>query len=79
MSLSISQKSCLFFAARYAHTRSTGASLQAVNAIIESWDGLHIAEQEQIIREAKAEATTNSEDWERLFAFARGELCQPTQ
>ena len=59
----------LVYAARYAHTRKTGAALQVVSAIIAGWHDINPHTQQQLIREARNEATTNPEDWARLFAL----------
>ncbi len=59
-------QTCFVMAARYAHTRRTGASLAVVTAILENWDRLSESTKEQIKREAKNEVTCNFEDWERL-------------
>ncbi len=63
---------CLVFAARYAHTRRTGAALLVVNAIIDNWDRLSADTQKQIINEAVNEATCNLEDW-KLITDKRGD------
>jgi hypothetical protein len=57
----------LVFAARYAHTRPTGAAYQVVNSILYHWDELEASTKEQLVREAKNEATYNMEDWNRLI------------
>lgn len=59
------EESILVFAARYAHHRSTGASLNVIHNIIAAWDDLSTTTQSQILRERK-EATFNQDDWKRL-------------
>jgi TRAP-type C4-dicarboxylate transport system substrate-binding protein len=54
------------FAARYAHTRSTGASYAVVSAIKEHWHSLSEQTQKQLKREAKNDALTNLDDWAEL-------------
>lgn len=53
------------FAARYAHSRNTGAAYQVVVSIIYNWGGLSRHTQIQLKNEAK-EAVYNKEDWDRL-------------
>lgn len=65
--LSVGEQSCLVFAARYAHTRNTGAASMVVNTILENWDRLIPETQEQLKREAEYEATCNFEDWGKLI------------
>ena len=60
------EASVYIYAARYAHTRSTGAALQVVNTILANWDRFDAQAKEQLKREA-AEATCNKEDWKRLI------------
>lgn len=57
----------LVFAARYAHTRQTYAASLVVDVIIENWDNLQPHTKEQLIKEAKNEATCNQQEWGRLF------------
>lgn len=57
----------LVFAARYAHTRKTGGALQVVRSILKSWDLLDLKTKEQLVREAKNEATCNHEDWQLII------------
>lgn len=64
--LSPAEQSVLVFAARYAHTRKTGAAMIVVDAILENWDKLTHLTQEQIRKEARNEATCNFEDWRQL-------------
>lgn len=54
------------FAARYAHTRNTGAALMVVSTILDNWDSLTLETQAQLKREAK-EATYNLEGWQKLL------------
>lgn len=65
--LSIGEQSCLIFAARYAHTRSTAASSMVVDTILAQWNLLNERTQEQLRREAENEATCNHADWHRLI------------
>ena len=65
--LSYQEQACLVFAARYAHTRDTGAAYFVVNAIIKNWDKLSLEEKKQLKQEAKNEATCSHEDWNRLI------------
>jgi hypothetical protein len=64
--LSEGEQSCLVFAARYAHTRNTGAALMVVSTILYKWDRLTLETQVQLKREAK-EATYNLEAWQKLL------------
>lgn len=57
----------LVFAARYAHSRNTGAALQVVRSILKSWDLLDLRTKEELIHEAKEEATCNHEDWQMII------------
>jgi len=63
--LPVGEQSCLVFAARYAHNRSTGAAMIVVNTILANWDFLSPETQMQIKREA-GEATSNLDDWQKL-------------
>ena len=60
-------QSCLVYAARYAHTRNTGAALQVVNEILMHWDSLSTNTKKQLKREAKNETLFNKEDWKRII------------
>ena len=55
----------IIFAARYAHTRNTGAALAVVSHILEVWDKLGSPAREQIYKES-FEAQYCSDDWRRL-------------
>ena len=57
----------LGMAARYAHTRKTAASYVVVSSILHHWDELDDRIKENLIKEAKMEATCNMEDWDRLI------------
>ena len=57
----------LVFSARYAHSRKTGGALQVVRSILKSWDLLDLKTKEQLVREAKNEATCNHEDWQLII------------
>lgn len=70
-------QSVFTLAARYAHTRKTGASHMVVSAIIEHWDQLGRATQLKIQREAANEATENLEDWAMLQALPVDEPNEP--
>lgn len=65
--LSVGEQSCLVFAARYAHTRETGAAAMVVDTALLNWDRLIPETQAQLQREAAHEATCNMEDWKRLI------------
>lgn len=60
------EQSAIVFAARYAHTRRTGAAFMVVNAILSSWDKLKKSTKFQLKREADSDATCNFSDWKRL-------------
>lgn len=57
--------SMLVFAARYAHTRNTGASLMVVNCAIRNRESLLPRHRDQLIEESH-EAVYNLEDWAKL-------------
>lgn len=63
-------QTALVFAARYTHNRATGGTFAVVCALESCWHQLTKQTQEQILREAARDATTNKEDWERLRLFA---------
>lgn len=65
--LSGPEQTCLIFAARYAHTRNTGAACLVIAAILKNWGRLSELVQLQLKREAKNEATCNMEDWRRII------------
>ena len=54
------------FAARYAHTRNTGAAHIVVNDILSNWHKIGGEIQFQLKKEA-GEATCNFDDWQRLI------------
>ena len=60
-------QSCLLYAARYAHTRSTGAAFQIVSSIMWYWDQLDDSIKVRLQKEASSEATCNMEDWNILI------------
>lgn len=66
--LSGNQASIYVYAARYAHTRKTAASMQIVNEILSVWHRLPMDVRKQLQREAETEVTHNHEDWVRLIA-----------
>ena len=61
------EESIYIYAARYAHTRRTGAALQVVNEILNNWYRFSKQAQQQIVREAKHDATENLSDWKKLI------------
>lgn len=63
--------SMLIYAARYAHTRKTGAAMQVVNCAVSNWGELDHRHKLQLLMESK-EATCNLEDWDRLRKLANG-------
>ena len=60
--------SMLVYAARYAHSRNTGAAYQVVNVIERNWHMFNDDLKALLIRESN-EAAFNFEDWERLRGF----------
>lgn len=56
-------QNCLVFAARYAHSRQTGAALMVCKTIEKHWSELDAETQAQLKREAAAEAVGNESDW----------------
>ena len=60
-------ESMYVFAARYAHTRFTGAEHRVVSDIFRNWDSISESTRLQLRVEAKKEATCNLEDWKRLI------------
>lgn len=63
--------SMLIYAARYAHTRNTGAAMQVVNCAVKNWDSLKEEHRVQLAKETK-DATCNFEDWNRLLNLFNG-------
>lgn len=61
------EQDCFVFAARYAHTRNTGAAFMVVNAILHNWDKLDKHIQKQLKEEALNEAMFNMDDWNRII------------
>tara|TARA_R110001632_G_scaffold81300_1_gene181127 strand:+ start:59 stop:253 length:195 start_codon:yes stop_codon:yes gene_type:complete len=59
-------ESMYVFAARYAHTRFTGAAHRVVNEILKDWGNISESTRIQLRVEA-IEATCNLEDWKRLI------------
>ena len=64
--LSGNEQSCFVYAARYAHSRDTGAAMQVVNTILHNWHRFDYRTQQQLKTEAD-EATYNQEDWQQLI------------
>ena len=58
-------QSSLVFAARYAHSRATGASLVVVRAAIQHWSQLDDLTKHTLIKES-FEAEHNPDDWQML-------------
>ena len=71
--LTSNQASIYIYAARYAHTRNTGAALQVVTQILAVWNKLPYQAKEQLAREAENEAIYNAEDWSRIIEMFRKE------
>lgn len=65
--LSRDLQNCLVYAARYAHARQTGASLQVVTAVLNSWGELSPDIKQQLKKEAANEAVFNYEDWKKII------------
>jgi len=65
-------ESIIVYAARYAHTRNTGASLQVVNYILRVWQDLSDDTCKQLARES-TEATCNKNDWIRIVEAFNGD------
>lgn len=57
----------LIMAARYAHTRKTGAALQIVTTIKSCWNDLRPDQRRRLAEEASTEATCNFDDWNELI------------
>ena len=55
------------FACRYAHTRQTGAALMVVKTLIAQKHLICKNTMDQIVREAKSDATCNIDDWAMLI------------
>ena len=64
------ENTAMIFAARYVHNRNTGGTLAIVDCLIKNWHKIDKATEIQILREADNEATTNRDDWQRLFDHA---------
>ena len=64
----------LVFAARYSHSRNTGASLMVVSEIMARWNELSSHTQDQLVRESH-EAAYSLELWEGFRAFAKENRC----
>jgi len=71
-----SLQSCIVFAARYAHSRNTGAALSVINAIKANWDKLDEGTKEDLRRESH-EATENLHDWSELRYWIEKESPTP--
>lgn len=63
--------SMLVYAARYAHTRNTGAAMQVVNCAIRNWSNIKEEHRVQLSKETK-DATCNFEDWNKLLCLFNG-------
>jgi hypothetical protein len=59
----------LIYAARYAHSRKTGAANQVVTCIVKNWDDLSDNTKIQLVKEAENEATCNQDDWSRITSL----------
>jgi len=70
--LSRCEESSYVFAARYAHSRNTGAAHMVVKALMVNWAAFSEQTKNQILKET-FEATHNDSDWTALrnFAIAR--------
>ena len=64
------ENTAMIFAARYTHNRNTGGTLAIVRCLVANWERLNISTQDQILREAYHEATTNRDDWQVLLDHA---------
>lgn len=62
-------RSCIVFAARYAHHRATSAAHAVISAAKQSWHKLDANDRAQLIRESH-EATENLDDWRRFREWA---------
>jgi len=67
--LSTPLQTALIFAARYAHSRATGAASAVVCAAKRHWKELSEGTQKQLIKESH-EAIYNLDDWQDLRYFA---------
>ena len=72
--LNYTEQTTLIYAARYAHTRKTGASMSVCNEIMKKWKYLNADAKKQIVREILSEAErgelTNSRDWNKILRLA---------
>ena len=64
------EDTALVFAARYTHNRNTGGTYAIVRCLISNWGRITPSTQEMILREAYQDATTNRDDWQKLFDHA---------
>jgi hypothetical protein len=64
------ENTALVFAARYTHHRNTGATLMIVRCLMFNWGRIDQTTRDQILREAYQYATTNRDDWKKLFHYA---------
>jgi len=64
------ENTALVFAARYAHNRNTGSTFAIVRCLIMNWQRIDVITQAQILREAYQDATSNRDDWQKLFDHA---------
>ena len=60
----------MIFAARYVHNRNTSGTLLIVDCLIKNWHKIDKSTKIQILLEADNVATTNRDDWQRLFNYA---------
>jgi hypothetical protein len=64
------ENTALVFAARYCHNRNTGGTFAIVRCLIANWSRIRKDTQDQILREAYQDATSNRDDWQKLFDHA---------
>jgi hypothetical protein len=56
----------VLFAARYAHAKPTSAANAVVNYALENWHTFSPGIKDQLIDEARKNATCNRSEWKRL-------------
>lgn len=64
------ENTALVFAARYCHNRFTSGALMLIRCLISNWERIDLHTQKQILSESYKEATTNHDDWQKLFDHA---------
>ena len=64
------EHTALVFAARYCHNRHTAGAFMLTRCLISNWERIDPHIQEYILSEAYKEATTNRDDWQKLFDHA---------